>query len=38
MTELREYLDPLGRAPFSRWFNKLDAVAAAGVAVALQRM
>ena len=38
MIELREYLDSLGRAPFSRWFNRLDAVAAARVAVALQRM
>jgi putative addiction module killer protein len=38
MIELREYLDRFGRGPFSRWFNKLDSVAAARVAIALQRM
>jgi putative addiction module killer protein len=38
MIELREYLDPFGRGPFSRWFNKLDPIAAARVAIALQRM
>jgi len=38
MVELREYLDSQGRAPFSRWFNKLDSIAAARVAIALQRM
>jgi putative addiction module killer protein len=38
MIELREYLDSLGRSPFSRWFNKLDSFAAARVAIALERM
>ena len=36
--EVREYLDVCGRSPFSRWFNGLDATAAARVATALARI
>jgi len=35
---LREYLDSTGRSPFARWFDKLNAVAAARVSVALYRL
>ncbi len=40
MSEIRvaEYLDPLGRSPFRRWFDELDAVAAAKVSTALYRL
>ena len=38
MIELREYIDPEGRSPYARWFNRLDAQAAAKVATALVRM
>lgn len=38
MTEVREYLDAKGRSPFARWFDKLNAQAAAKVATALIRM
>ena len=38
MIELREYLDETGRSPYARWFNKLDAHAAAKVATALMRI
>ncbi|MBN8734185.1 MAG: type II toxin-antitoxin system RelE/ParE family toxin [Acidobacteria bacterium] len=35
---VHEYLDALGRSPFGRWFEGLDAVAAARVTVALTRL
>ena len=40
MSEIRiaEYLDPSGRSPFRRWFDGLDAVAAAKVTTALYRL
>ena len=40
MSELRvsEYLDPSGRSPFRRWFDDLDAMAAAKVSTALYRL
>ena len=33
-----EYLEPDGSSPFGRWFNRLDAIAAAKVTTALYRM
>ena len=33
-----EYLDGAGRSPWRRWFNDLDAIAAAKVASALYRL
>ena len=33
-----EYLDPQGRSPYARWFEGLNAPAAAKVAVALYRL
>ena len=36
--ELREYIDTEGYSPYARWFNRLDAQAAAKVATALVRM
>jgi len=38
MLEIREYLDDQGRSPYAKWFNSLNAQAAAKVAVALIRM
>lgn len=40
MAELRvaEYLDASGRSPFGRWFDELDAIAAAKVSTALYRL
>ena len=40
MPEIRvaEYLDASGRSPFRRWFDDLDATAAAKVSVALFRL
>ena len=38
MFEVREYVDTRGRSPFTRWFDRLDARAAARVATALFRM
>ena len=38
MFEIREYIDTEGRSPYARWFNRLDAQAAAKVATALVRM
>lgn len=38
MIEIQEYLDTHGRSPFARWFNRLDAHAAAKVMTALVRM
>lgn len=36
--DIDEYLDSHGRSPFARWFDGLDAQAAAKVTVALQRL
>lgn len=36
--EIREFLDGAGRCPFARWFEGLNAVAAARVTVALTRL
>ncbi|MGD0578530.1 MAG: type II toxin-antitoxin system RelE/ParE family toxin [Bryobacteraceae bacterium] len=36
--EIREFLDSSGRSVFGRWFDGLNAVAAARVAVALTRL
>ena len=38
MVEVREYIDDRGRSPFGRWFDDLDARAAARVRTALARM
>ena len=38
MVAIREYVDPDGRSPYARWFNRLDAQAAAKVTTALVRM
>ena len=38
MVEIREYIDDRGRSPFGRWFDGLDARAAARVRTALARM
>ena len=38
MIEIRPYLDTKGLSPYARWFNRLDAQAAARVATALVRM
>jgi len=35
---IAEYLDPSGRSPFRRWFDGLDATAAARVTTALVRL
>ncbi|MXX38193.1 MAG: type II toxin-antitoxin system RelE/ParE family toxin [Gemmatimonadetes bacterium] len=36
--ELREFIDAKGRSPYARWFNRLNAQAAAKVAITLVRM
>jgi putative addiction module killer protein len=36
--EIREYLDGAGRSPFGRWFDGLDATAAARVTTVLARL
>lgn len=38
MIEIREYIDSDGRSPYARWFDRLNAQAAAKVAVALVRL
>jgi hypothetical protein len=38
MIIIREYVDPNGRSPYARWFNRLDAVAAAKITIALTRL
>lgn len=38
MVEIREYLDGKGASPFGRWFDRLNAPAAARVATALARL
>ena len=36
--EIQEFLDGSGRSPFARWFDGLNAVAAARVTIALTRL
>jgi putative addiction module killer protein len=36
--EIQEFLDSSGRSPFGRWFDGLNAVAAARVTIALARL
>ena len=38
MITIREYIDPDGHSPYAKWFNRLNATAAAKVATALVRM
>lgn len=38
MIEIREYINAGGRSPYAKWFDKLNAQAAAKVATALIRM
>lgn len=38
MVEVREYLTEEGRSPYARWFDRLNAVAAAKVVTAIHRM
>jgi len=38
MIEISEYIDTQGQSPYARWFNRLNAQAAAKVATALIRM
>ena len=38
MITIREYIDLDGRSPYAKWFNRLNAPAAAKVATALVRM
>ena len=38
MIEIREYIDAQGRSPYVRWFDRLNAQAAAKVATALIRL
>ncbi|MCB1883658.1 MAG: type II toxin-antitoxin system RelE/ParE family toxin [Geminicoccaceae bacterium] len=38
MIEIREYVDENGRSPFARWFEGLNAPAAAKVTIALIRI
>jgi putative addiction module killer protein len=38
LIEVREYVDSKGRSPYSRWFDRLNAQAAAKVATALTRL
>jgi len=38
MILIREYIDPEGRSRYANWFNRLNAPAAAKVAIALVRM
>jgi len=36
--QVLEYLDPEGRSPYAKWFDGLNAAAAAKVATALYRL
>jgi putative addiction module killer protein len=38
MIVIREYIAPDGRSPYAKWFNRMNAPAAAKVATALVRM
>jgi len=38
MIELRQYQTAANRSPYAEWFNRLDAVAAAKISIALSRV
>ena len=38
MLDVREYVDPAGRSPFTKWLRALNVQAAAKVATALERI
>ena len=38
MITIREYIDADGRSPYAKWFNRLNAPAAAKIATAIVRM
>lgn len=38
MIEVREYLTTAGTSPYAKWFNRLNAAAAAKVTIAVTRM
>ncbi len=38
VVDVREYLDPNGRSPYARWFDELNAPAAAKVTIAITRL
>lgn len=38
MIEVREYLTTVGTSPYAKWFNRLNAAAAAKVTIAVTRM
>jgi putative addiction module killer protein len=38
MITIKEYIDPEGRSPYAKWFNRLNAPAAAKVVTVLVRM
>ena len=38
MIEIREYIDPKGSSPYAKWFQRLNAQAAAKIVTALVRM
>ena len=38
MITIREYIDPDGHSPYAKWFNRLNAQAAAKIATAIFRM
>ncbi len=38
MLDVREYVDSVGRSPFTRWLKALNVQAAAKVATALERI
>ena len=38
MIKIREYIDQNGRSPYAKWFNRLNAPAAAKISTALVRM
>lgn len=38
MAAVLEYIDPLGRSPFGRWFDGLDPQVAAKITTALERI
>ncbi len=38
MTEVREYINEQGSSPFAKWFNRLNATAAARITMTLTRV
>lgn len=38
MVEIKEYLDNQGNSPFAKWFNRLNAIAAAKVSTGIYRL